>query len=53
MTALKDIKGMTEGVAAKLKAQKIDNSDELLVAAKTPEARKDLAGAGHRCEARP
>lgn len=43
MTALGDIKGMTEGVAAKLKAQKIDNSDELLKAAKTPAARRELA----------
>lgn len=44
MTALRDIKGMTEGVAAKLKEQKIDNSDELLEATKNPQARKELAG---------
>jgi predicted flap endonuclease-1-like 5' DNA nuclease len=43
MTALKDIKGMTEAVAAKLKELGIDSSDELLAAANTPVERKELA----------
>jgi len=44
MTALKDIRGMTEGVAAKLKEQGIGDSDELLASAKTAAGRKELAG---------
>lgn len=44
MTALKDIKGMTETVATKLKELGIGDSDELLAASKTTAERKALAG---------
>lgn len=44
MTALKDIRGMTETVATKLKELGIGDSDELLAAAKTSGERKALAG---------
>ncbi len=39
------LKGITTEVVAALKAQKIDNSQELLDAAKTPQNRKALASA--------
>jgi predicted flap endonuclease-1-like 5' DNA nuclease len=44
MTALKDIRGMTDVVAAKLKEQGIGDSDELLASAKTTSGRRELAG---------
>lgn len=44
MTAVREIKGVTDALAAKLADLGIKTSDQLLEKAKTPEGRRDLAG---------
>ncbi len=42
--SVRELRGMTEELAAKLKEAGLSNSDQLLTAANTPAARKALAG---------
>jgi predicted flap endonuclease-1-like 5' DNA nuclease len=44
MTAVREIKGVTEALAAKLVEAGIKDSDQLLEKAKSPEGRKEMAG---------
>lgn len=44
MTAVREIKGVTEALAAKLVDLGIKDSDQLLEKAKSPEGRKEMAG---------